>query len=191
MKESLKKLAKLAFGGYSIYHIYSSCEGSTKVIPEKPNEFLFTSVEKAEVQDNKERLIRDQAMYHGQEAYAYACMNGQEIIGLCYFWYGERYRERNFLPLADGEAKLVQIVTVPEMRGRGIAGGLISYAARDMAKKGFHRLYARIWHSNMPSLRAFESVGWRRVATVAELNPLRRRKPLRITLRTTMRAQQT
>jgi RimJ/RimL family protein N-acetyltransferase len=77
----------------------------------------------------------------------------------------------------------VQIVTIPEMRGFGVASHLLAYAARDMFRIGFHCVYARIWHSNTPSLRAFQRAGWGRVATVIEVNPLRRKTPLRITWR--------
>jgi RimJ/RimL family protein N-acetyltransferase len=180
MKQIIKQIAKILFGDYSIYHIYSlSNEGQYRKL-ENLTDARFTVLEEEEVMQSKDQLIRDQTMYHGGDACAYGCVIGSEIVGLCYFWYGERYRTRNFWPLAEGEAKLVQIVVIPAMRGRGIASELIAFAAKDMSERGFHRLYARIWHSNTPSLKAFERASWDKVATVAEINPLRWKRPFRI-----------
>jgi RimJ/RimL family protein N-acetyltransferase len=68
------------------------------------------------------------------------------------------------------------------MRGKRIAPALIEASLHDVRRHGFERAYARVWHSNHPSLRAFQSAGWQRVATVVELHPFGRKKPLRITL---------
>lgn len=180
MKRLLKALAGLLFGDYAIYHIYSSeqpageCRSSGRRCAE---------VHKAEVEANEDRLLRDQCWYHGEDAIGYACYDGVRIVGLCYFWHGSRYRrDRNFWPLAEGEAKLVQIVTVPDMRGAGVAGELISFAGHDLKQRGFRRLYARIWHSNAPSLKAFERAGWGRIATVVEVHPLRMARACRMKL---------
>lgn len=141
------------------------------------------TAEKALVESSKDPLISEQAWYHGNDTQGYACLVDGRIVGVCYFWYGKTYLKRNFWPLAEGEAKLVQIVTIPEMRGHGVAAGLIASAANDMFDRGFHCLYARIWHSNAPSARAFQRAGWRHVATVIEVYPLRRQAPFRITRR--------
>jgi RimJ/RimL family protein N-acetyltransferase len=184
MKELIKKLFKCVFGDYSIYHIYSRSKNGKSRPLTNPSEFHFSPLAKSDVEGNNEEVIRDQTWYHGANTYAYGCIEGSRIVAVCYFWYGERYRERNYWPLLDDEAKLVQIVTLPEMRGRGVATRLISYAASDMFENGFNRIYARIWHSNAPSLKAFESAGWHRVASIAELYPMRRKRPLRMVLRT-------
>jgi RimJ/RimL family protein N-acetyltransferase len=74
----------------------------------------------------------------------------------------------------------VQIVTAPDMRGRGIARALIEHSALAMFQHGFERLYARVWLTNHPSRAAFAAAGWRQIALVMEVNPLRRARPLRI-----------
>ncbi|MGH8852132.1 MAG: GNAT family N-acetyltransferase [Casimicrobiaceae bacterium] len=78
---------------------------------------------------------------------------------------------------------IVEVVTVPDMCSRGVATHLIAHVADDMLRKGFERLYARIWHSNTASLKAFRHAGWERVATVIEIHPLQRTMPLRLTFR--------
>lgn len=178
-----KKLAGLIFGDYSAFHIYAFSAGHCHALAREGTGLQFAIVDKAQIAASGDPSIVERASYHGSETHAYAALQGTRIVSVCYFWYGARYRRRNFWPLGDHEAKLVEIVTVPEIRGQGAATHLIAYAADDMLRKGFHRLYARIWHSNKASLKAFRRAGWGRVATVVELYPLRRTLPLRMTFR--------
>jgi RimJ/RimL family protein N-acetyltransferase len=53
-----------------------------------------------------------------------------------------------------------------------------------MREDGFTRLFARIWHSNEPSRRAFRRAGWQPVGWYLEANPLRRAQPWRLAFRT-------
>jgi RimJ/RimL family protein N-acetyltransferase len=175
IRELAKKLAKLLLGDYSVYYIYGYTVAEGEVVAFGATGFRFAAVEKAQVEASRDPLIVDQAAYHGRDSHAYACLKGK------------RYRERNFWPLTQGEAKLVQIVVVPSMRGKSIASNLIACAAQDMFHKGFRSLYARIWHSNESSWRAFRRAGWRRIAVVGEARPLRRLACLRVTLRTRRR----
>lgn len=48
-----------------------------------------------------------------------------------------------------------------------------------MMERGFDGLYARVWHSDEPSLRAFAGAQWTRCASVIDVNPFRRARPLR------------
>ncbi|MEO8992603.1 MAG: GNAT family N-acetyltransferase, partial [Nitrosospira sp.] len=149
----LTSLARLLLRDYSFYHIYGC-----NCVEEKP--FLteglrFESIDKKEIDNAGDRVIADHAWYHGQNTHAYACIEGSRIVGLCFFWYGERYKKRNFWPLRDQEAKLVQLFVLPAMRGQGIGKNLIQFATRDMFLREFKYVYARIWISNTPSLRTF------------------------------------
>lgn len=87
-----------------------------------PSSRSIRRVCQSEVETSSESLIRDQAFYLGQGALAYANYLDDRIVGLCIYWYGERYRMRNFWSLRDREAKLVQIVTAPGHRGNRIGG---------------------------------------------------------------------
>lgn len=177
MKEPAKKLARMLLGEYSAYFVYAQPARSD--LTGRPG-LSVAAVDQIAIRSSIDPLMSEQAGYAGADAQAYACFDQGRMVGVCFYWFGARYRQRNFWPLSDGEAKLVQIVSLPDMRGRGVATTLIAASCRDMLQKGFSRLYARIWHSNVPSLCAFERAGWTRVAFVAEINPLRRSQPVRL-----------
>ena len=46
------------------------------------------------------------------------------------------------------------------------------YAEARMARLGVRRAYARIWHSNEPSIRMFLKAGWSEAASVTVIRPL-------------------
>jgi GNAT superfamily N-acetyltransferase len=96
----------------------------------------------------------------------FVCLQQDTVVGICIYWYGERYLKRNFIRLQAQQAKLVHIETLPTMRGKGIASQLIRYSAAMMATSGFTRLYARIWHSNTPSIKSFTNAGWQYLTTI-------------------------
>jgi GNAT superfamily N-acetyltransferase len=115
-----------------------------------------------------------------------AAFIGGERAAICWLWFGERYRrERNFLPLQPDEAKLVHIETAHEFRGHGLAGALLSFAAWEMKRRGFVRLYARVWHNNFPSIRAFTKAGWTYQRFILELEPLRLGRRVRMSFKGT------
>ena len=178
IKELARNVARTVLGPYGAYYVYTSPHGSRGGTPQTGHDVRVVGED--DVRSCTDALIREQLVYLGAETHAYACYREGRIAGICIYWFGERYRKRNFWPLADGEAKLVQIVTVPSLRRSGIATELIVSSCADMLSKGFSRAYARIWHSNTPSVRAFERAGWSRVALVLEVNPLRLRSPIRL-----------
>lgn len=183
VKELVKKLTHMLLGDYSAYYVYSwAAKGASLSEPRTAAAFRVETIDESAIKSSTESLIRDQAGYAGPSSHAYACFDDDRIVGVCFYWFGDRYRKRSFWPLADWEAKLVQIVSLPDMRGRGVATSLIAASCRDIMRKGFSRAYARIWHSNTPSLRAFERAGWTRVALVVEINPLRWSRPIRMRL---------
>lgn len=181
VKALAKRLARWAFGDYSIYRVLSWAPATPEpMVACACPSFAVIPVELAQVTASHDPVMAEQAGYLGDGACGFGCFEDGRLIGLCVYWFGERYRSRNFWPLDRAEAKMVQIVVAPNMRGRGIALDLITQSSRAMARSGFVRLYARVWHSNRPSLRAFEKAGWAPVATVVELNPLRRAAPVRL-----------
>ena len=168
MKDALKSLARKILSDYSIFWIYRFTE------EDLPKNAAAVSVEKlgeAEAQNLPEGVIAEQAGFLGEGADAFITREPSEgqISAICIYWHGERYATRNFWPLQPGEAKLVQIITDPQYRGKGAATALIQASSQSMLEQGYLKLYARVWHSNTPSLRAFERAGWRRVALALEL----------------------
>lgn len=180
-KEIVKKAARALLGEYSAYQIYSqSRKDPLSARPTTTAPFSVVPVDEFAITSSLDALIRDQVGYAGLESKAYACFDRDRMVAVCFYWHGNRYLTRNFWPLVGGEAKLVQIVALPDMRGRGIATMLIAASCHDMMRQGFNRVYARIWHSNVPSIRAFERAGWQRIALILEINPFRQARSIRI-----------
>lgn len=89
------------------------------------------------------------------------CENSTEICSLRIIW-GKEYKDnfRNYIPLKPNEAKIIDVVTAKEFRGKGYIGKLLTYTENEMLSKGITTLLARIWHSNKSSKKAFEKNGW-------------------------------
>ncbi len=177
----LKRVAAFLLGEYSAYFIYQSPPAAA--LPQAATRFVVREIGTEDLAASSDEVAREQAGYLGAQALGFACIEDGAILGLCFYWYGERYRQRNFWPLAVGQAKLVQIVTLPSARGRGVATALIGQSMAAVAAAGFDRAYARIWHSNKPSYRAFERAGWSRIAFVAEVHPFGSPRPRRVTFK--------
>jgi hypothetical protein len=60
-----------------------------------------------------------------------------------------------------------------------VATALIAGSYADMRHHGIEHCYARIWHSNYPSLNAFEKANWQPISTVIEFHPFNLGKRLR------------
>lgn len=172
MRELIKRLVKGAGIHYDRYRILEAPADSLRatdiVVP-----VVSTLVEQASAPE-----IRAVAWYGGSEARGYGLMRDGELVAVCWYWFGERYKERNLIPLPMPAAKLVQITTAIAYRGCGLAPALIRGSARAMMAEGFSPLYARVWHSHSSSLAAFRKAGWhrRQMITIVQLpgfNPWR------------------
>ncbi len=179
----LKKVAHAFFGDYALYRIYA-LELNEKVSYETPL-LQFTAIESSIVlAESDSEAIRNLVAYYQRElAFGFGARMGGTLVAACWFWAGSTYKKRNFWPLKEDEAKLVQISTHENFRGRGYAPLLLTYAAEAMRLKGYAKLFARIWHSNYASISAFEKAHWKYIAFVAEVYPLGRKKALRLSWR--------
>ena len=171
-------LARALLGDYALYRIWT-----LGTLAEPPSEahrdalLTVRPISRADIDGAADPSLRESAWYLGDESHGFGCFQGTELVGLAFYWHGRRYRERHSLVIGTGAAKLVHIVTAPSMRGRGVAALLIARSAAAMQALGFHPLFARIWHSNEPSRRAFLRAGWRAVGWLLQINPLRRTQP--------------
>lgn len=114
--------------------------------------------------------------YSGKDAFGFAIIRDNTKLCTCWVWFGERYLKRNYWPLKRAQAKLIALQTEEFARGQGLAPLLLQYAASVLAAQGFTDLYARIWHSNHPSRRAFRKAGWHFHALVLEFDAFKRRR---------------
>lgn len=167
-------MLRALLGEYSAYYIFSKSNPNANITkPQQSHPYVVREVDQETIASAGESLIREQAGYAGEGALSYACFMQGTIVGVCFYWYGARYLKRNFWPLKDDEAKLVQIITLPNMRGKKVAATLIKASCVDVLNKGFRQTFARVWHSNGPSLKAFANAEWTRCALVIEINPFR------------------
>ena len=181
---ALRAAARALFGEYEIYRIYARrLERDEADVAPPAGVRLGTLDDGAAMALAEDAALRSLSGCAGEGAHGFGAWSGDALAAVCWFWVGERYAKRNFWPLADGEAKLVEIMSAFAYRGRGIAGALLKFSCRGMALRGYRAAYARVWHSNVPSIRLFEADGWKYIAWVAHLHPFGRKKPIRIVRR--------
>ncbi len=178
-----KLLLRWLFGDYQIYRIYKyNLDNIVKqdVSYLTTQGYRFTEVNSAEVAAASDQGIQSRAIYGGKDALGFAIFFGDQIVCIQWYWYSERYKTRNFWPLLPGQAKSVDIYTVPGHRGKALATALKTESARLMKEKGFLRLFSRIWHSHHESIKVSEKAGWNQIAIVAEFYPLGLSRKFRI-----------
>jgi len=161
-------MMRVLLGDYAIFKIYASPEAPPALAPRTDvslRELDLAPGCRPPLAPDLEHL----RACAGEESAGFAAIENGVAVCSCWYWYGKRYRQRNFWPLRRSEAKLVEIATSEDSRGRGLASALIAFSTVNMQERGFTRLHARIWHSNQPSIRAFEKAGWRRRALVVEV----------------------
>jgi len=163
---------------YSIFVIYK-CDSTSKNANKPQESYEIRLITREDIINSDDAHIYEQGWYGGEGSCIFACIVGERIVALCVYWYGDRYLTRNFWPLKEKEAKLVQVYTLPEMRGKGLAPMLIQHSTDAMIRQGFVTLFARVWHSNHSSRKAFEKSNWMAVATVLEIQPVKGIKPVK------------
>lgn len=181
MNRFIARALRAVFGNFAVWRIFMAiAPGSGAVKAHFANSPMrLQVVDRTTIEGCADGLLRDQAWYCGAGCEAFGCLVDSTLVGVCFFWHGERYTLRDFWPLAEREAMLVQIVTSVQARGRGVAGVLIPFATEQMTDRGFDRLFARVWYSNQPSWKAFSRAGWLQVATLVEIDPMRSGSPWR------------
>ena len=178
----IKSLGRWVLGDYQLYRIYSCSQTVDSNIVGDVDVRRIGNANQLLKSPHPE--IRELHVYAGEDAYGYGCWRNDELLSVCWYWTGERYRrQRNFWELGPGEAKLVQISTAQVARGQGLAKLLLMKSAQDMAALGYKRLFARIWHSNRSSIRLFEKCRWQYTAFVSEIYPFGTRFRLRFVRR--------
>lgn len=173
MTFSLHSLIKLishgVFGKYVLFKIYQ-LNSDSRIVQKNIPETIFRPIDNPldlEISEDSELAAR--SCFAGEDSFGFGAYRSGKLVAVCWFWVKDRYKERNFWPLQDNEAKLVDITTAAAYRGQGLAPALICFASNEMFHLGRERLYARIWHSHSSSLRAFEKSGWQYTAFVAEV----------------------
>ena len=185
MKKRLATLGKAiarALGiEYRCFRVFSLEMDSLPEPNRLPPGYRSAEVTGDEVREARQPTIQGEAWYCGEDSLGFGVYFGSELVALQWVWFGDGYRRRrNFWPLERNEAKSVELVTAPEHRGLGLATCLKQFSARQLAAKGFVRVYSRIWWNNWPSIRVSEKAGWKAVAFVVELKTPFHSRPFRL-----------
>ena len=170
----LRAILRLLLGEYEIYRVLQILPGSLQECASARRHVIRRLNNPDELSACLDPELSALSRYAADEAVCFVAQGQHGIVAACWFWYGKTYSRRNFWPLQEREAKLVQINTSAQHRNRGIAQDLIRYGCEQMFLAGFHRLYARVWHSDSASLTAFKKVGWEEVAIVVTMQTLGR-----------------
>lgn len=182
-----KRLARLLLGDYELYAVYGfdlqeADRGDLSAMERQG--FTFRPISRDDVETAFDDGLRSRAYYAGEDAECFGIFRDGTLVCAQFYWHGERYRNaRNFWPLAENEAKSVEFYTVPHLRGHGLGPAIKAYSAAALKKKGFRRIFSRVWHSHTASRRANEKAGWKHVATVMHVYPFSMGKRLRLVRR--------
>jgi ribosomal protein S18 acetylase RimI-like enzyme len=105
--------------------------------------------------------IQMQALTPAPESWAFGAWIDHELAGVCWVQAGATHRARGgLMPLRDDEAEMAQMTIASAFRGRGLATILMCYSCQQMSSYGYRRLYGKIWHDNIASIRLVERTGW-------------------------------
>lgn len=92
MKELLKSFEHAILGDYSAYHILRRDKVAGAIAPSpQTSQYRVVPADRAMIAACADPLMREQAGYAGDGALAYACLHDEQIVGLCFYWHGERY----------------------------------------------------------------------------------------------------
>ena len=181
MKEAFKKCLRALLGDYGIYRVFAADLDPSQSAIEDPN---LCEIDQNDMLNADSPELRDQAWYGGEGSIGVGYRLNGRLVAARWAWYGDRYKQRNFWPLKEREAKIVHSFVLPEARGRGIATKMGSYGDQLFAKKGFVRIYTRIWYNHTASIRVTKKNGRRQIGWGVELNPFRSKKPIKLIFKT-------
>ncbi len=177
LKRALKTVAATALGDYRFNRIYRNERAPANLsLPAG----TACSVFKSPSPDMADDSLLNRISYAGEDSYGFGLFLEGQPAAICWFWGHVRFRDPLLWSLSEGEAIMVDLLTAPQFRGRGLATLLIRYAAIEMRRLGMQNLYTWVWHSHHSSYRAFERAGWRQIAWVLEVHPFGKRQPLRV-----------
>jgi RimJ/RimL family protein N-acetyltransferase len=165
----LHAILRFLAGDYQLWRIYSIAASQCR---EPDTRFDIRPIEDLSIftRPDLEVPLR-RANWYKPGAMGFAAWRDDNLDGVCWFWPGHLLTERNIGQQPDDCAELIQITVSTEQRGKGTGPALINFAGRRLHEAGYRRLYAQIWLTNRPSIRAFEKAGWKQVGWFIEFQP--------------------
>ena len=187
MRKLLSGLLRLIFSDYQLNRIYSfDLDGHADVAVDSLSrgEQIRILTSQDEFTAATDERIRDHAWFLTEDhSRVYGIFLEGELLCVCCFWEsGHGQMPVRFANLGAKEAAMADLLTAPECRGRGYAPIITRFAHRDYFDRGYQKLWTWVWHSNVPSIRMFQKVGWRYCYFLVELRIRPMRRFLRIKL---------
>lgn len=175
-------LVGLFIKDYLIFDIYKIELENLVASPAVPAQYRFQQITTTdEISQSSDPDLKKCVSAINPESNGFGIWKSAGIVGVCWIWSGQHYKKkRNFLPLQANEAELVFLSVAKSARGEGLAKLLIHHASYLTKQANFTRIYARIWHSNTPSIRSFQNAGWVKHSKVFEIRFKGINTPLRI-----------
>ena len=180
VKRVLRWIAHWLFADYSFYRIYCS-PANDREAPKLPSGVQFIRIEEQflrELRSHRDPAIRKTARYGEEGTYGFALTRSGAPLSLAFYADRDSYQNDTIWALAKQDAALLEILTVEDCRGEGLAPLLIQLSSHAMGRTGKDRLIAWIWWSHRSSQRAFDKAGWRRLGFTASLTLRGMRSPL-------------
>lgn len=115
--------------------------------------------------------VRKLLGYPGSGAQGLVLADGRgEPLCVAHFVDRARYGYPEVWPLGEDQLALIDIVTLPEARGRGHAARLIGASTRALLGEGGRTgAICFIWWNHRASIRAFRRAGWRPIGFSARI----------------------
>jgi len=151
----------MVFPSYQLLRVYHF--DTERLVFEPPKDVVLAPIPDSQTVKTSgvDEVIRARGWYAGEHAHGFGLWSGSTLVATAWFWTRQRPGVPSwFATLVDDEAVLVDIVTAPSYRGRGYASVLTNFAANELRKLGYRRLWTWIWHSNTPSIRSFKKAEW-------------------------------
>lgn len=169
-KTLLKRIARVALGDYGAYYVYCiDAQDALAAASSVANE-PCGPIEPGELA-NASQYLADVDWYLGEGSDLYGYRIEGQLVGVAVGWFGPRYGDHNFWPLGESEAHLIEMRTTEAARGRGVATVLMRVAAADYARRGFTRIFGRVWHSHEASHKVLSRAGFRKCGRVWQFEP--------------------
>ncbi len=180
-RRALAVLRRLGFG-YSCFRVFTLPlhEATATGAKALPDGYRFAELSASDLASCPFAELRECEWYGGTGSHLFGILRGDGVLvcAQC-LWFGERYRQRAFWPLAADDAASVHLITAVPERGKDLATRLKQHSAERLRAMGFARLYSRIWWTNTASLRVSAKAGWSQVGVVLEIQTPWRHDPLR------------
>ena len=164
MKQVLKNVIRWFLDDYQLNRIYFlniACNQNEASVALADGVVITTLNSTDAATKSSDQRMRDHAWYGGEHAIGYGVWENQELVCIAWFWIASHPKiPQRFSDLTEHEAVMVDLLTAPQCRGKGYAVAVARYAAMDLARRGYQRVWTWVWRNNWPSISVFSKAGW-------------------------------